>query len=242
LKNNSTSSQTTDSSKVSLSIQALIDMYLEESFTSKPASDKPRQEALQLFSRCLNEYAYLNLSKEEAEVYRNGRLDGKTFCQLFGPNKIAANIRHFAFTFLVCQKVGSPSVLERVAKVLEQFCKWLAAKNFVSADDIIQATWCAVKAGKDLPRAAKAEFLLAKECEQYKGREDRHNRKLGNSVISRIESHRIWLQPDSGKAVGPIAVSPKIIEHLDADWEIDCAVRQFGKELRIVEIGNIYPQ
>ena len=84
--------------------------------------------------------------------------------------------------------------------------------------------------------------MLAKECEQYKGREDRHNRKLGNSVISRIESHRIWLQPDSGKAVGPIAVSPKIIEHLDADWEMDCAVRQFGKELRIVEIGNIYPQ
>ena len=226
-------------------VDQVLQQFLDESATGKAASDQPRQDAISLLKGSLNAYAYLNLLRDDRSAFDEySSFDGerKTFCQIFGPDKIAPNIRSFATTYLICQNNMNPARLERLAKITEQLCKWLVAKNFATADDMTVAIGWAGRGVKDLPRAAKAMGLLAKDCEQFGGKEAKRDKRLGTSTISRIESHRIWLQPDHGKPVGPIALSPKIIEHLDPDWEIDCSVRQIGKNWRITSIGNIYPQ
>lgn len=228
----------------SLTIETVLNQFVEQFPGSEKAQDDC-ENTIELFTQYLDNYAYDSLSREEEklfEYYYN--LDGdkhKSFCQLFGPEKIAENTREFVSYFLVKKVMGSPTFLGKAVGIIQKLVQWLHAKSYVGADTFEQIMPDISNAKKNLPRAEKAAGLLWSEATDGTIFNTERVDESGYMDVTRLEDGKLWLRPIGGKEIGPVPVPVKVTDLLEVGWEVNCGLKKSGKSWKIVEVGCIYP-
>lgn len=226
-------------------IETILAQFLEESAVSLKGSVAKREDAIDWFTDCLNNYGHQGLSAEETRLFdRYYDLDGDShqeFCQVFGPDKITGSVSEFVGYYLIRQVMGTPASLGAAAKTISQLCQWLEKKEIITAEEAEYAVSRASKAAKLLPRAAKAAELLWSESKQIDRFGGNDIEESGYMRIARMTKNSLWLTPIGGKEIGPVTVPSEVVELLEVDWEINCALTKSRGKWRIIEVGNIYP-
>lgn len=227
------------------SIETILAQFLDESAMSLKGSAAKREDAIDWFTDCLNNYGHQGLSSKETELFdRYYNLEGdshKEFCQVFGADKITGSVSEFVGYYLIRKVMGTPTSLGAAAKTISQLCQWLEKKEIITTEEAEYAVSRASKAAKLLPRAAKAAELLWSESKQIGRFGGKDIEESGYMHITRMTKNSLWLTPIGGKELGPVAVPSEVIELLEVNWEINCALTKSRGKWYIIEVGNIYP-
>ena len=109
-------------------------------------------------------YAYQSLSTAEAALfdrYYNAPGDKHLeFCQLFGPDKIVANLGGFLGYFMIRKVVAGQDLKRAAGTVTKKLSTWLAAQGHVAEDEAQEGADLGAEAARDLPKAERAARIL----------------------------------------------------------------------------------
>ena len=106
--------------------------------TKEPAQAQAQlihRQTIAFFEASINAHASRGLDGPDEKIYRNyyerGKGDRRHFSEVFGPEKIPAEIRYFLRRFL--GKTVSPDidVLERAPTIVADLCSWLVWKGYI---------------------------------------------------------------------------------------------------------------
>ena len=99
---------------------------------------------------------YQSLSTAEAALfdrYYNAPGDKHLeFCQLFGPDKIVANLGGFLGYFMIRKVVAGQDLKRAAGTVTKKLSTWLAAQGHVAEDEAQEGADLGAEAARDLPR------------------------------------------------------------------------------------------
>ena len=121
-------------------IDQVFDEFLgEQRRRLRPRTLSKYEDVLDLLRNHLNGYAYQSLSTAESALFdRYYNAQGAKhleFCQLFGPDKIVANLGGFLGYFMI-RKVWAGQDLKRAAgTVTKKLSTWLAAQGHVAENE-----------------------------------------------------------------------------------------------------------
>jgi len=98
---------------------------------------------LQLFAASTDAHGGRRLEGLERQIFRANYQRGKgyrlSFSQVFGPEKIPAEIRYFLRNFLGRAASANPDVVERAPTVIADLCAWLVWRDYVPEDEMEEA-------------------------------------------------------------------------------------------------------
>ena len=98
------------------------------------------RETIALFERSINAHATRALGDRELQIYRSYYVRGKgyrrQFSEVFGPEKIPAEIRYFLRRFLGKAVPADVDVLERAPGVVADLCSWLVWRSYIPEADM----------------------------------------------------------------------------------------------------------
>ena len=98
------------------------------------------RQTIALFEGSINAHAMRALDDAERKIYRayyeRGRGYRRRVSEVFGPEKIPAEIRYFLRRFLGKSVAADVDVLERAPSVVADLCSWLVWKDYIPEDDL----------------------------------------------------------------------------------------------------------
>ncbi len=217
----------------------------------RPRTLSKYEDVLGLLREYLNGDAYQSLSPAESALFDrfynaqgNGHLE---FCQLFGPDKIVANLGGFLGYFMIRKVMAGPDLKRAAGTVTKQLSTWLAAQGHVAENEAQQGAALGAEAARDLPKAERAaRILYDATTELALGSNDLSDNFLefDHFTIAKVEAGRLWLEGfDRGKthSYGPIPVPAAATKLLRKGWDVSCALGRVDGTWRIVEVANVYP-
>lgn len=230
--------------------QVFAEFLDEQRVKLKPRTARQYEDVIDLLTHHLNGYGYEGLSKKEERLFnKHYNATGEAhreFCQIFGPEKIVANLGMFLSYFMV-RKVMAGAELKRAAgTVTKKLSKWLAAKGYIDEEESEEGIGRGAEAARDLPKAERAaQMLFAAEAENALGLEelkDEDYLDFDHFAIARIEPGVLWLrQAGERKLIGPVVVPPAATRLLQEGWDLSCSLGRVRGKWHIVEIANVYP-
>jgi len=219
-------------------------------------------DVIDLLQHHLNGYGHEGLSKAESALFEkhyNAEGDAhRTFCQLFGPEKIPENLGSFLGYFMIRKVMAGADFKRAAGTVTKRLSKWLMTKGYISAEAGQEGKERAADATKDLPNAERAAQFLrdaarrlvfgpggilnpAIEPDDF---EDEDYMEFDHYPIAKVEAGKLWLEipeSDEDSTLGPIPVPRQATALLRQGWEISCALGRIKGKWRIVEMANVYP-
>jgi hypothetical protein len=225
-------------------IEQVSKQYFKDPSTSKEISKKDRKGATELFMSCMDSYGHQRLPKKQAELFEYFYdLEGKQhrdFCQIFGPEKIIENLGEFVGYYLISKVMLDADEMALAARVVADFCDWLAANGFITKANGKKGSARALRAAEMLPRAENANRLIwqiAQKCPQNV--EEYFD--YGQMTFKRFERDSAWLEADDGTEIGPVVLPNKAALLLKPNWTINCALAKSRGKWHFAEVGNVYP-
>ena len=98
------------------------------------------RETIAFFEGSINAHAVRALGDTERRIYRayyeRGKGYRRLFREVFGPEKIPAEVRHFLRLFLGKTISADIDVLERAPTVVADLCSWLVWKGYVPESEM----------------------------------------------------------------------------------------------------------
>ena len=146
-------------------IEQVFDEFLgDQRRRLRPRTLSKYEDVLGLLRDYLNRYAYQSLSTAEAALfdrYYNAPGDKHLeFCQLFGPDKIVANLGGFLGYFMIRKVVAGQDLKRAAGPVMKKLSTWLAAQGHVAEDEAQEGADLGAEAARDLPKAERAARIL----------------------------------------------------------------------------------
>lgn len=200
---------------------------------------------IELFQDSMDGYAYEGLSKADAALF--DRLYGaegaehRDFCQIFGPEKIPANVGEFLNYFMVRKVMCGKDMLRAAGTVMKKLGKWLADKGYLdpeAAEDLIDR---GSSAAKELPATEDVAMMLYEYCDGAALKFDDDDVVEGHFTIKTIEAGKLHLSGMSGDQAIVVPVSRKISNACHEGWTISGAVAKTRQGWRLLEAWNVYP-
>jgi hypothetical protein len=216
----------------------------------KPKTLRKYENSIEYFAMYVNDYAHENLSEQETELFEKhssakGK-DRKTFCQVFGPEKIIENLGGFLNYFMIRKVLAGAEAKQAAGTVAKKLSKWLAEKGYVTEESARDGIDEAAAAARDLPKAERAAQILFEAADELRvdtsalGDED--YMEFDHYEIVNIEPGKLWFEDiASGRTLGPVPVPKKATELLKARWEVSCAFGRIRGVWRLIEVANVYP-
>ena len=204
------------------------------------------RQVIRLLTDSLNNYAYQGLSQRDAElfnrVYNAQGDEHHEFCEIFGPDQIAPNLREFLGYFMV-RKVSAGAEFKRAAgAVTKALAQWLAQKGYVPEEAAAEGAAAGGRAASDLPKAETLACRLMEYAERQRPSVANDQDVLEDHfTIHRVEHGRIWLKAMDGSELGPIALPPVLARQCKVGWELAGAVSQVHGRWKLLEVWNVYP-
>lgn len=227
-----------------------IDEVLEEFLQDQeerlsPSTQKRYERIVDYFTRCMNDYGYLYLSRAELLLFeRLNRLPDAPpmeYCQIFGPAKIPENVPEFLGYYMI-RKIRCGKQNSRLAGiVIKKLGNWLFTRGYIRAEDMREMVRIGSEAARLLPEAQELTDSLAAYASTHAPKN-----WIGELedlfVISRIENGKLFL---SGITTGGetlcIRIPQEISRKLKTGWQITLLLGQTTKGWRIIEVGEVYP-
>ena len=236
-------------------IEQVFEAFLgEQRARLKPATFARYETVISLLESHLDSSAYEGLSKAERTLFdRHFNAEGeqhRTFCQLFGPEKVPGNLGSFFSYFLPNKVLGGFGLTRAAASAMKKLAPRLAAQGFITTAASDDGAELAAAAGRDLPRAERAAMALYRSLRPLRGHPDEIPGEdwieYDHYPIARIEPGKLWLSVDyddagEPRALGPISAPREATKLLAQGWEVGCSLARIKGEWRIVELGNIHP-
>ncbi len=122
-----------------------IQRVMNEFFGWRASSLDPEElvtyrETIAFFEGSINAHAVPALGDTERRIYRayyeRGKGYRRLFSEVFGPEKIPAEIRHFLRRFLGKTISADIDVLERAPTVVADLCSWLVWKGYIPESEM----------------------------------------------------------------------------------------------------------
>ena len=198
-------------------IEQVFDEFLgDQRRRLRPRTLSKYEDVLGLLRDHLNGYAYQSLSTAEAALfdrYYNAPGDKHLeFCQLFGPDKIVANLGGFLGYFMIRKVVAGQDLKRAAGTVTKKLSTWLAAQGHVAEDEAQEGADLGAEAARDLPKAERAARILYDATTNLAlGSHDLGDDFLefNHRTIAKVEAGRLWLEGferGTRRAYGPILV------------------------------------
>ena len=236
------------------SIDDVLEAFLgEQEKRLKPRTLLRYQDSVDLLRRFLDDYGHNDLSVVETRFLEQ-HSDAKgaaqrTFCSLFGPERIADNVGQFMNYFLVRKVIASEEFLRQVGTAMRKLTKWLVVNRYVAEESGEVATELAVDSARDLPKARRAADILARTAATQDIDPDEvmgdDYLEFDHFTIVRLEPGRLWFEGFATQlgteAVGPVAVPVAATKLLEEGWTISCALGRDRGTWRLLEVANVYP-
>ena len=233
-------------------IEQVFDEFLgDQRRRLRPRTLSKYEDVLGLLRDHLNGYAYQSLSTAEAALfdrYYNAPGDKHLeFCQLFGPDKIVANLGGFLGYFMIRKVVAGQDLKRAAGTVTKKLSTWLAAQGHVAEDEAQEGADLGAEAARDLPKAERAARILYDATTNLAlGSHDLGDDFLefDHCTIAKVEAGRLWLEGferGTRRAYGPILVPAAATKLLCKGWDLSCALGRVDGTWRIVEVANVYP-
>lgn len=234
-------------------IEEVLEAFLKDQRRRISAKTFSRYKSVvELLQRYLDGYAYESLSDAESRFFdRRFNAEGKDhreFCQLFGPEKISANLHGFLSVFLIRKVMAGEDFKKAAGTVTHKLSKWLAEKEYVSPEVGEEGAELGSVAARRLVEAERAGRLLQEAADRL-GIEthslpDADYVDFDHFTIARVEPGKLWLEDwESGTARprGPIPAPKSATQLLRTGWDVSCALARHRGVWHLVEIGNVYP-
>jgi hypothetical protein len=209
-----------------------------------PATRRGRAAfGLELLENHLNGYAYQSLDGAEQRSFeRLSNAEGaahREYCEIFGPDKIVPELRHFLGWFLIRKVMAQPADLRRVAQETRGFIEWLGKHGHVTAQAAKDGAALAAEAARVLPAAEQVAHLLRPRLDAPEPSGDVIE---GQFRVARLAPGKLWLESwEDGKTYGPLAVPAAVTQRLRVDWEMSGTVGKAGRAWQVLEVWNVYP-
>jgi hypothetical protein len=201
---------------------------------------------LDLLRSFLDGYAYESLGPADGRLFdRLFNLEGdahREYCEIFGPEKIVAELRQFFEWFLIRKVMARPEDLREVAKQVGHFLAWLGERGHVASEMATDGTAMAEAAAGALVQAERATELLRKHLDT---REAHVTGDLieGYFGVVRMEPGKLWLESEFDfETYGPLKVPVRTTNLLALEWKLSGAVGKVGRGWALVEVWNVYPE
>ncbi len=235
--------------------QPNIEQILEQFLDDRARCLKPRtlaryRDVVQLLQRYLDGYGYQPLGKEESKFFDHHfeatGSNQRSFCQLFGADKITENLDGFLGYFMIRKVVAGEELKRAAGTVCKKLARWLEQRELVSAAAARQAAERGADAARDLPRAERAAMLLA---EQVAGSDvdipalkDDDYVDFEQFTVSKVQPGRVWLSSWSDdEEYGPLPIPEEASQLIKEGWGISCALGRVRGRWQLVQVGNLYP-
>ena len=234
-------------------IDQVFDEFLgEQRRRLRPRTLSKYEDVLGLLRDHLNGYAYQSLSTAESTLfdrYYNAQGDEHLeFCQLFGPEKIVANLGGFLGYFMIRKVMAGQDLKRAAGTVTKKLSTWLAAKGYVAEQRAREGADQATDAARDLPKAERAAQILYNAAADLSVNpndlSDEHYLEFDHFTIAKVEAGKLWLEIFEGaetRSYGPIPVPAAATKLLRKGWDISCSLGRVRGTWRIVEVANVYP-
>ena len=236
------------------SIDDVLAAFLgEQEKRLKPRTFSHYRDAVDLLRHFLDDYGHNGLSAAEARfLEQHSEAEGsarRTFCGLFGPERIADNIGEFMDYFLVRKVIASEDFLRQVGTVVRKLTKWLVANGHVPQESGEIAAERAADSARDLPKARRAADILARAVltQDVDPEEvvDENYLEFDHFTIVRLERGKLWLEGFASLlasgSIGPVPVPVAATNLLEKGWAISCALGQDRGTWYLLEVANVYP-
>ena len=202
------------------------------------------EEVVNLFVQFLNSYAYLNLGKEDAELFDDlYNKEDKEYCEIFGPEYIGdSEVEEFLSNYMIREVLADVDFLKASVQVTCKLVKWLHANGYMDVEDYEETEKIVRELKSDLPGAKELALLLIEYIESHPVQ--KYTEELsGEFQIDEIEPGKLWLSEDLilGQAVGPVIVSEEISSKAKVGWTVYLVVGKTGKTWKPLAVGSVYP-
>jgi hypothetical protein len=235
--------------------QPNIEQVLEQFLDDQANRLKPRTLAcyrgvVELLQHHLDGYGYESLGKEESSFFdHHFEVAGshqRSFCQLFGADKITENLGGFLGYFMIRKVVAGEELKRAAGTVSKKLAGWLEQRGLVDAASAREAAERGSDAARDLPRAERAAMLLADHVAgldvDIVALEDDDYVDFEQFTVANVEPGRVWLSSWSdGEDYGPLPIPEAASQLIEDGWEISCALGRVRGRWQLVQVGNLYP-
>ncbi len=225
-------------------IDAVLGEFLQEQRPRlKPPTMRKYENVISLFQSCLNNYAYQGLNKQEAVLFERS-YDAKgdehwEFCQLFGPEKIPANVSEFLGYYMIRKVMCGKELMQAAGTVTRKLGNWLYEKGYILAEDADGIVSRGATAARELPAAQELTRMLSDYAERTAV--DCDDVIEDHFCVDAVEPGKLHLSSLIEGEVLTVPVSREISSACRVGWRISGAVGRTGKGFRILEVWHIYP-
>ena len=173
----------------------------------------------------------------------------RSYCQIFGPEKIAPRLDTFVGYFMIRKATASAELLRAAGTVSKKLLAWLEMAELLNDAEAAIELADPAATSRDAARGREAADLLMAAAARFADRvpelPDEDYVEFDHHTIARVEPGRLWLEVygDDGVAVeaGPIRVPAEATQRLQAGWDISCGLGRIGGRWELVEVANVYP-
>lgn len=223
-------------------IDVLLDAFLaDQQQRLAPRTFRNYATVVGLLRDCLNNYGHQSLDPaERARLEAAYDADAEAFVQLFGADKIVANLGEFLGYFMIRKVIGGEELMRAAGTVTKKLAKWLGEHGYVDADAQSIAVERGADAARDLPKAGRLADLLYDDAEATTidvASVDDDEYLDDYLVIERVEPGRLWFEGD----IGPVAVPKTASKLAQPGWTVNVVLARSRGVWHLVEVGNVYP-
>ena len=232
-------------------IEQLLEQFLEDQASSlKPRTLARYRDVVQLLQHYLDGHAYQSLDKGESSLLdRHFEATGsnqRSFCRLFGADKITENLGGFLGYFMIRKVVAGEQLKRAAGTVSKKLAHWLEQRGLVDAASAREAAKRGGEAARDLPRAERAAMLLADHVAasdvEIAALEDDDYVDFEQFTVTKVEPGHVWLSSGwDDQDYGPLPIPEEASRLIGDGWEISCALGRVRGRWRLVQVGNLYP-
>ncbi len=224
-------------------IKAVFDEFLSEQRQRlKDKTFNRYRSVIQLFEASMDGYAPQYLDNAEMAAWEqryNARgSEHREFCEFFGAEKIAENVREFLNYFMPRKVMCGQDLLRAAGTVTKKLGKWLVDKGYIETDRGDDMADSGARASKDLPAAeALARMLAAYAQETTTPFTDRTEAYFG---VRAVGPASLALETATGEAKMIVPVPTAAAEACKPGWTIAGCVGKTAHGWRLVEVWNVY--
>ena len=225
-------------------IEEVLARFLEDRRKQlKPATIQKYEDIVSLFQHSMNGYAYQSLDETETALFDsfyNAEGDAhREFCQLFGPEKIPANIDEFLGYFMPRKVMCGKELLKAAGTVTKKLGKWLAEQGYIDSEAAEDMTGQGREAAKKLPVAETIAEMLYNYAEDHPLSE--WTEEIDDYfTVEKVERRKLYLQPHIHDDAIELSLPKEITDLVEVGWDINLLVGKTTKGWRIIETGNVY--
>lgn len=182
----------------------------------------------------LNEYGYTTLNSREKIIYkkRYNRKEGIWFTSIFGPEKLAENVRGFVNYQL---EHGNRNEIEHTGRVIKRLASWLEEKGYISNEQAKDMLNVGIRAVKEM--FAAIQLLVALQIQT-----NASPNKFGEIIRSVFEIQEIKPKEISLKAPGftlTLEVPKNVSDISQPGWKITLTAGKKDGKWHIIDAEKI---